>query len=143
MVCLNCKKSFYITRTFLTLFSTKHYFICEICRNNFPLMPRVEAFGLEEYQLMVLSLLDNGYPFIYDAYLEEYSKIVAWVLQKYPEYLLFIKDKLYLSDFILESLSFLADVEKKNILAICFQLKKQSIFLVLFLLKKSWVQMYD
>ncbi len=124
MICLNCKNSFYVKRSFLTLFETKRYYICDRCRREYPLNPSVDNIPLQEYQLTIITLFNFKYPFVYHSYCEEYSKIVSWALLKYPQYFLFLIDKLCLSDYTLEILSFLADVEKKNILAICFQMKK-------------------
>lgn len=124
MNCINCQKKFYIKRDFLSLFETKKYYICDECRNDYPINLKLERIPLENAELFVVSLLDKSYHFNYNAYILELSLIITRFIKKYSNYHLVYLDNFKLSYFNLEVLSFLADSVKKSILLVCFNLKK-------------------
>lgn len=124
MYCYNCNKKFYIRRTFLKLFETKKYYICDGCRKKYPLKVNIEDIRLETYNLKIICLFERTYNLKFDSYIFEINKIAKYLIETNPDYLFVFLDKLKLNDDSIEMLSFLADSENKDILLLCCELKK-------------------
>lgn len=124
MICYNCKKVFYVKRNFLSLFETKKYYICNTCRNTYPIHLRYEEVPLENYSLCIISIFNMIYKLNLDAYQKEISKIVEYLMVKFKSYFFVYLDQFQLKDTYIEMLSFLADTQKKSIVLICCELKK-------------------
>lgn len=124
MICYNCQKKFYVKRSFLSLFETKKYYICNACRASHPIQFSYEEIPLENFSLAVVSIFKITYKLNLNAYQEELSKIVEYFFKKYKSYFFVYLDKFWLNDFNLEALSFLADTQSKSIFLVCCEVKK-------------------
>ena len=74
MECRICKKVFYERRTFLNLFKEEKGFICDSCYKRYPIEIQTEAFELENYNCLVVSIFKYGYKINYNYFIEEYQK---------------------------------------------------------------------
>lgn len=124
MICYNCKKKFYVKRSFLSLFETKKYYICNTCRSSYPINLSYEEFPLENYSLSIVSIFKMIYKLNLNAYQKEISRIVEFLISKYKDYFFVYLDSFRENDVNIELLNFLADTQKKSILLICCELKK-------------------
>ncbi len=120
--CLNCENEFYVKRNFLTLFETKKYYICDECRKNNPIDFKYENIRLENYNLLIISMVENCYKFNIDSYQKEISKTCKYFIKK--DYFFVYLDIFILNDINIEIINFLANDVNKNILLLCFNLKK-------------------
>ncbi len=120
--CLNCKNDFYVKRNFLTLFETKKYYICDDCFKKNPINFKYENVKLENFDLSIISMTDNCYKFNIDAYQKEISLTTKKIIKK--DYFFIYLDIFKLNDTNIEIINFLANDVKKNILLLCFVLKK-------------------
>ncbi len=55
MICYNCKKEFIVKRSFLNVFETKKYYICNACQNSYPIELYHEDIPLENYVVRFVS----------------------------------------------------------------------------------------
>lgn len=124
MICYNCLKHFYVKRSFLTLFETKKYYICDSCRKAYPIHLQTECLPLENYELSIVTIFDHFFQLNLESYCLELSKIVSYFIKNKSELFLVFLEKVVLNDIMLETISFLADAEKKSILLLCCELKK-------------------
>lgn len=123
MKCYNCDQYFIVKRSFLTLFETKKYYICDTCLKKYPIIPNVNQIPLENFIMITISLLDNLYNFKAEAYVFEIEAIVNKTCSLYKEYFLVLFEEIRLSDFLIEKLSFLADSVSKPLLVIAYKVK--------------------
>lgn len=124
MICYNCKKKFYVKRSFLSLFETKKYYICNTCSSSYPINLSYEELPLENYSLSIVSIFKMIYKLNLNAYQKEISRIVEFLISKYKDYFFVYLDSFRENDVNIELLNFLADTQKKSILLICCELKK-------------------
>lgn len=124
MNCYNCGQKFYIKRSFLTLFETKKYYICNRCRSSYQIQLKMEHVPLENFTVSILSIFEHLYHLNLESYCLEVSKIVFHFILNKPEYFVVFLEKCIFNDDMLECLNFLAEGEKKSILLICCELKK-------------------
>lgn len=120
--CLNCKNDFYVKRNFLTLFETEKYYICDDCRKNNPINFKYENIRLENYNLLIISMVENCYKFNIDAYQREIAKTIKYFIKK--DYFLIYLDVFILNDINIEIINFIANDVDNNVLLLCFNLKK-------------------
>lgn len=123
LFCYNCKKPFYLKRGFLELFDTKNYYICDRCKNDYPIHMKLQRIPLENYELVILSLFSNLYHLDLNSYCLELSKIVERMIFLHRDYFFFYVDEIRLTDGAIETFSFLADSENKNVLLVTAILK--------------------
>lgn len=124
MICYNCKKEFIVKRSFLNFFETKKYYICNACQNSYPIELYHEDIPLENYVVRFVSIFKSIYKLYLNAYIREISKIVERLIHLHRNYFFIFLESYRLTDFSLELLSFIADVEHKSILLVCCKLKK-------------------
>lgn len=120
MKCTNCKKAFYIKKSFLTLFETKKYYLCQQCYQETPIRLKAESFYLDEMDVKVISIFARKNFINYDCYTLELSQIFE---KFYPSYFVLIIEELYLDEVILEVLEWLQQNVNKKLLIITFYVK--------------------
>lgn len=123
MNCQNCKKIFYVKRSFLTLFLQKHYYICDHCRSEYPIQLKIEHIPLEIYEAVVISMFPSKIRMNFNAYILEIEKIVSYFVIHHPSYFFVFLDYVFINDLWLEQFNFLSLIEKKPILILCLQLR--------------------
>lgn len=106
----------------MTLFETKKYYICDECRKSNPIAFKYENVKLENYNLLIISMLDNDYKFNINSYQREISASAKYFIAR--DYFFVYLDVFSLNDINIEILSFLADTVDNNILLLCSILKK-------------------
>ena len=124
MICHNCYKFFNSKRSFLDFFATKAVYICETCRNNFPLKLNLTRLPLENYELVVVSFLEKHYKFNLTAYIEEISQMFNFFRLKHTDFFIIYLDYFNITDLNLEIISFIADCEKNPIFILCGNIRK-------------------
>ena len=114
MICLGCRKTFFIKRNIWNLFSNDKYLLCSTC-SKLDLM--VENIGLDNGILTILSLLKAKKKIDYNLYINELS----YIFNKYcNDYFIVIIEELFVSVTILKIVDWLMEIEGKNVLIITF-----------------------
>lgn len=117
---MNCKKSFYIKKSFLTLFATKQYYLCQQCYQETPIRLKAESFYLDQRDVKVVSIFDEKIFINYNCYTLELSQIFE---QFYKSYFVLIIEELYLDEVVQEVLEWLQQDVNKKLLIITFYVK--------------------
>ncbi|MDE7263715.1 MAG: hypothetical protein K2N64_03550 [Anaeroplasmataceae bacterium] len=124
MICYNCYKKFYVKRNFLSLFETKKYYICNMCRKAFPIKMKYEEIPLQTFNLVIISIFEVVYQLKFESYSYEISRICSYFIKKHPNYFFIYFDSLRLTDLSLEIFNFISEEENKPILLLCCEIKK-------------------
>ena len=122
MRCLNCGNPFYPKRLLKDLFQTKKEYLCDLCRNKYPLFLQAKTVPLFDKTLKILSLFAEKTWVCYDAYFWEVSQIVPYFLFK-PNYFVLFLDEVYISDWLIAVFDWLSSCVEKQVLLITFYVK--------------------
>ena len=119
MKCLICNNYFYLKKSLLDLFKTKKEYICDKCYKKYPIHLKYELIELDKYQASIISLFDKKYNINYNAFYNEYSKIVNNYLNK-ENYQVILLNYLKLDDRDLEALDCISKLFEKNLIVIVY-----------------------
>lgn len=124
MNCINCKEKFYVQRSFLKLFETRTYYVCDSCRKEHPLDLALEKVVLDQYELWIVSLFQKKEKVNYHAWTEEVSRIFWHFHLKYSDFFVLFLEEVRLTDEVIEISDCISKMQEKSLLIITFFLKK-------------------